>query len=315
MVDEPLRAPSEPPLSADEPAECAVRRLLKEQLEHLAASAGRDLLGSDPEPLHDFRVAVRRARSLVREMGSALPERQARELARRLAWLGDRTNAARDLDVVAEHLRRLARHAPAWVRRHSGAFEQGLATRRDGAARALAEAVAAPDYARLLALWQRVAERRRVRPAAGTEEPTLGALAAQRVHKAASRVAKRARDLGPEPSPEALHDLRIACKKLRYLLEFFRPLVSERTVAALIRRLKDLQDDLGMLNDLAVAERMLFALAGEVAARGSGTEELLTLGFLLGEVERERAQYRATMRPALRAFVSRRNLERIRRLF
>lgn len=315
MSAPPPVVPAEPPLAREEPAERAVRRLLKVELERLRASAARDLLGADPEPLHDARVAVRRARSLVQEMVSVLPPRTAGELARRLQAFGRHTNPRRDLAVSAELLARLFARAPAWVRRHEEAIRGAVGRRGDEAGRELEAAVNSPETGRLLATWERVAERRGARVGLGGEEASLGAVASRRLHKAAERVVRRAAALGPEPSAKALHRLRIACKKLRYLLEFFRSLAPQRTVAALIRSLKDLQDDLGTINDLAVAERLLLELASEAAADRSGPDGLLALGFLLGEIERERALALHRMRPALRAFVSRRNQERLRRLF
>jgi CHAD domain-containing protein len=56
--------------------------------------------------------------------------------------------------------------------------------------------------------------------------------------------------------PETLHQLRIACKYLRYNLEFVHDLLGARA-GALIADLRRLQDDLGDLNDAAVTKRML----------------------------------------------------------
>lgn len=47
-----------------------------------------------------------------------------------------------------------------------------------------------------------------------------------------------------------MHQLRIACKYLRYNLEFVRDLLGARA-GALISDLRRLQDDLGDLNDAA----------------------------------------------------------------
>jgi len=54
---------------------------------------------------------------------------------------------------------------------------------------------------------------------------------------------------------EALHRLRIECKKLRYTAEFFRPLFSG--MDRFISHLKGLQQLLGLMNDVAVMENLL----------------------------------------------------------
>jgi CHAD domain-containing protein len=52
-----------------------------------------------------------------------------------------------------------------------------------------------------------------------------------------------------------MHQLRIACKKLRYAAEFFKPIIPG--LDEYIRHLKQLQDVLGTLNDVSVVCRLL----------------------------------------------------------
>ncbi|MBP8293165.1 MAG: CHAD domain-containing protein, partial [Caldilineaceae bacterium] len=70
------------------------------------------------------------------------------------------------------------------------------------------------------------------------------------------RVFETTFEAGVAPLPETLHQLRIACKYLRYNLEFVRNLLGPRA-DALIEHLRRLQDDLGDLNDAVVSKRML----------------------------------------------------------
>ncbi|MBF0371219.1 MAG: CHAD domain-containing protein [Magnetococcales bacterium] len=51
---------------------------------------------------------------------------------------------------------------------------------------------------------------------------------------------------------EALHELRIDCKKLRYATEFFKPLFAKKGMDRFIGRLKKLQGVLGTMNDVSV---------------------------------------------------------------
>ena len=63
---------------------------------------------------------------------------------------------------------------------------------------------------------------------------------------------RRGRAIAHDTPAEALHELRIECKKLRYLLEAFAPLFAGKSAARLIRSLKRLQDNLGDFNDYEV---------------------------------------------------------------
>ena len=62
-------------------------------------------------------------------------------------------------------------------------------------------------------------------------------------------------------TPGERHQVRIAAKKARYASEFFASLFSAGKVRAYVRRLSKLQDVLGVLNDLQVADGLLQALA------------------------------------------------------
>ena len=65
------------------------------------------------------------------------------------------------------------------------------------------------------------------------------------------------------------HELRIAVKKTRYGLEFFQAALPAKRVRQLAGTLKHLQDNLGHLNDIDVAERTVTALVNTGA---TGTE-------------------------------------------
>ncbi|MFM9108776.1 MAG: CHAD domain-containing protein [Chloroflexota bacterium] len=77
--------------------------------------------------------------------------------------------------------------------------------------------------------------------------------------------------------PEALHDLRIAAKRLRYTLEVFRPEFGDAGVAGLAG-VKEIQERLGVLHDrdvrIALVESELAAQDLDELAR-SGLERML----------------------------------------
>ncbi len=58
-------------------------------------------------------------------------------------------------------------------------------------------------------------------------------------------------------SVEQRHDARITLKNLRDATEFFRLLFAKKAVRPFLAGLKALQDDLGHLKDVAVAEGIL----------------------------------------------------------
>ena len=98
----------------------------------------------------------------------------------------------------------------------------------------------------------------------------------RRVRHACSRQAP-AQGIGARPefaqlSADERHRLRIALKKLRYATEFFEALYPKKHTKPYLAALKDLQDGLGHLNDVAVAQRLIDSLVVERDAerRGDG---------------------------------------------
>ncbi len=81
----------------------------------------------------------------------------------------------------------------------------------------------------------------------------------------AKRVRRRGRDLTSLPIPE-LHELRKDCKRLRYAAEFFSGGFGSKAVKPFVKRLATLQEELGALNDAAVAAQ----LVGQLGRPGRG---------------------------------------------
>jgi CHAD domain-containing protein len=99
-------------------------------------------------------------------------------------------------------------------------------------------------------------ERRDVDDGASRYGQPARELAAQLLARRQRKARKRGREFADMPAAER-HKLRIALKKLRYTAEFFASLYPRKRTDKYVNALKRLQDDLGDLNDLAVAERLL----------------------------------------------------------
>jgi triphosphatase len=90
---------------------------------------------------------------------------------------------------------------------------------------------------------------------------------------------------------EARHRLRKRAKRLRYALEFCVPLWGRKSCARYLDRLRELQQGLGELHDLAVAEAWLAAQSPQTA----------THAFLRGWVAAQRRTSCIRCRAALHA--------------
>ena len=102
--------------------------------------------------------------------------------------------------------------------------------------------------------------------APGLDQP-LSELASSALSRAHHRLLKQG-DGFETLSKSDRHEVRIALKRLRYALDFFGSIFDGELKKKFSKRLARLQDDLGRMNDVAVAESMLAGLVG-VANNGS----------------------------------------------
>lgn len=237
----------------------AFRRLALAGVRQWQANANAAMSQEDPEFIHQMRVALRRLRSLLRLMAPALPPEFVEEWNCRLRDETNRLGRARDLDVLLETIL-----APVEAAAEPPAGLAGLRARGEAArARARKETVAAlATGTHGLALLGFSAALYRLSTSAldrSVDLPTFARLQLERLRKGARR---RLEEVREDASPEHLHALRIALKRLRYGLEFFQPLGARRPLRRLLRALAEAQDSLGYLHDLAEARQHLEEWAG-----------------------------------------------------
>ena len=282
------------PLVPDEPAEGAVRQILGALLHTVVVNtpgASRDL---DSEFLHDLRVAVRRARSLLGQLKRTMPTELRERFGAELRWLGSVTGPTRDLDVYLIELNALIAEAGLADPAVLAPFLELLRQRREQARHAMVEALGGDRFNRLVDdLRGAIAE-----PISATQAPhgslPVAEVARTRIRRALDRVVRRGAVLGPGSPLSAFHRLRIDAKNLRYLLELFADLLPAESAATQVKALKQLQDVLGGLQDVAVQRTRLAGFAEELAADGSGpAATLLAMGRLTVALDAREASNRA----------------------
>ncbi len=271
----------------------------------------------DPEFLHDFRVAIRRTRSAMGQIKDVFPAAAVRRFRREFDWLGERTGPARDMDVylLKIPLYRTALHAEATD--DLDPLVRFLRKKKRIVHGHLVRSLTSKRFFRLADDWMRFLEV----PAGAGPEP-CGAqrrardLASERIRKIHRKILKRGRKLDRKTSPEALHRLRIDCKKLRYLMTFFHSLFPPDLLVPLVKEVKKLQDTLGEVNDAHVQRTALLTIAGEMMEQGTvPPPTLIAMGRLMGRLEAQHHAERQRARDAFQRFGRRRNEGRFSELF
>ena len=115
-----------------------------------------------------------------------------------------------------------------------------------------------------------------------TEKKPIIIIARKVIYQRNQKMLEFGKNILITPSDEQLHRLRIAGKKLRYLLEFFNSLFPKTEMQILIKKLKKLQDNLGNYHDLAVHQEMLKKFNEQLIIKESEEKDtILTIGILI----------------------------------
>jgi CHAD domain-containing protein/CYTH domain-containing protein len=231
------------------PAEAGARHVALARLKDTAAAYHRlttKRRDEDPEALHDFRVALRRLRSCLRAYRPQLRTSVSKRSYARLRRLAGATRKSRDLEV---HL--------AWVRGgtsqpagHAG-VAHALAGRLDSAERRMRQRLDR-RFRRAHRRLERQLERLAIdAPLDGNlRDRTMATVTGRLVVERSASLRSALADIRSIADREAIHQARIAGKRLRYLLEPFETAVP--AAAGLLARLARFQDTFGDLRDVQV---------------------------------------------------------------
>ncbi len=244
----------------------AFKKIAGECIKHLQSNQDMVLHGADIEGVHQMRVALRRLRCAFLVFRKIVGSANSKTLMDELRSVADTLGRARDLDIF------LIQTLPAVNAQFND--HSGLIKLRDKALAAQAQAyievrkvLSTRRYHRMLLTLSDWIENERWRQSTHENKaPKVRALATAHLNKYHKQLKVSGKHLVNAQS-EARHATRIAAKKLRYTAEFFASLYSVAESRAYIRKLSQLQDCLGMLNDIIITEKLLFNIVGSQPSR------------------------------------------------
>jgi CHAD domain-containing protein len=265
----------------------------------------------DTEALHDFRVALRRLRSVVRAYGSELDDSVSPKIRRRLSRMAEAAGVSRDAEVrlqwISERRDRIEgadRRSLAWV-------EQHLRRERRTGDQTLRRELKR-HFAGATVQLQRRLMRYRVTLDAGERRavPATRELLSQTLLDLTSLLRERLDAPTRVGDVRALHLARIAAKRLRYALEplaegRFVPSPVARRAGAAVAQLASLQDELGRIHDAHVFRRWLRERISE------GSPHLANLNGRLRGVQRVLGEQAAASFEVVNRPASRRRMNRL----
>ena len=253
-------------LSTDATVEEALAHTVGHCLDHMLANEACVLLDNHPEGIHQMRVALRRLRSALRLFRPVLPANQYLWLSGEVKWLTGELGPTRDWDVFQDEI-----VGPVAQRLEGDEGFAFLLKRIDGerrrSRRASRLAIRSKRYTGLLLGLGTWLARRGWRDQPLTEEAAvlfgpinaLSDILMSKRHKKVRKDGKRFDSM----SIDERHMLRIDVKKLRYAGNFFASLYAPKLVVPFAENLSKLQDALGYLNDVAVAQTLVERLCSD----------------------------------------------------
>jgi triphosphatase len=247
------------------------------------------MLEGDAEALHQMRIGLRRLRTAISLFDEIVADDRREAIKQDLKWITEELGPPRDLDVLqAEVLDPLLKIIPREV--HRAEVQKEFKSRRQRAHQAAAHSIESDRFvASILAMveWSEAG------PWTSLSDPLvrlkrelpIEKYAADELTRRRKKIRKQGKHLSAL-STKKRHKLRIRAKKLRYASEFFEDVFpgkkNERHRKLAVEALKELQNALGELNDVAARERMMLDIAEQKPV--SEMRHTRSLSFVTGIV-------------------------------
>ena len=212
----------------------------------------------EEKSLHDFRVALRRTRALLHSLKGVLPKTTIRRFKREFEWIGDATGPARDIDVYLLSFDKFSAYLPKKRQNDLPPFRHFLNQHHQKEQIKVNKFLTSKRYRCVMKDWNKIVTKpvpKKTR-LLHAEDPVIH-VANKYIWHAFRKVQKKGAAINSDSVESSLHDLRKACKSLRYLIEFFQEIYSKKKIHILLDHLKVLQNNLGEFQDLVVQRHLL----------------------------------------------------------
>ena len=235
-----------PSMASDTAFRLLARRFLDDLAEnHEATSHG------DPGALHQMRIALARLRSAISFFSPMADDPERERMKSELKWLNRHLGAARDMDVMIERLKEIAKQQPQAIQGHPS-----LEGERAESHRRLTRTLRSVRYRRLIENTYRWVENgpwstKKGKQATKARTSPIAAFSARKLMRWQEKLLRKGRKLR-DLSVKKRHRLRLMNKRLYYSTEFFKGLFRNERLSrqlAAFKYLPRVQKSLGQLND------------------------------------------------------------------
>ena len=233
------------------------------------------------------------------------------------SFVGKLTNQLRDLDVYLLKKDTYKAMVPAVLGDDIEPLFVYLRKKRSKALKHVISTFESDKYGQILQEWEAfLNEPQRDAPTPSNADLCILTLAQKRIYKQYGSIVEAINRTLVNIDDNKIHALRIECKKLRYLMEFFSSLFSHKKFDALVKQLKKLQNKLGDFNDLCVQQDYLLNITKKLPATSQKNKKVfLTIGSLIGALNRKKRVAKKALVKTITEFASPSNKRLFRELF
>ncbi len=237
--------------------------ILFSTLDHLRANEQPAAAGH-PDGIHQARVAIRRLRAALRAFRGILPEQDRKAFSREFRWFQRQLAPARDWHVFVDETVPALLDAYPGQRAAAARLKKAACRRRARVTGDISGLFHDARYTRLILRFTQWLSEQRASMDGSLSARSVTEFAAGILDRSHEKALSDRRPLS-RMSARDRHTLRKRSKKLRYACEFFSPLWPGQRTETYLCSMKDIQEALGVINDVKVAGQSIDSLDPAVA--------------------------------------------------
>jgi CHAD domain-containing protein len=294
----------------------AVRNILRTLLEVIKANENGIINDSDSEFLHDYRVAIRKSRSIFEQVSKVFNSDLLKKHKINLKEIVSTTNSLRDMDVYLLSEDEYRGMLPEHLHQELDVFFKDVAKKKRKEHRIVSKMLQSAGYLEKIKDWESFLVSKNEKQKGAEAEKKAVNLAKRYIYKRYHKIVKQGKVVKKTSPDDDFHRVRISCKKLRYLMELFSSLFPKDEISAATKQLKNIQDSLGNFNDMCMQQihldKYLHALSGR---KTDNAKIAAAIGGLITSTYNRKYDYRIEFYQKFNNFISSENNKIFEKLF
>lgn len=286
-------------ITQDMPAREAASRIVNSMLELIHRNIPGLLNDIDTEFLHDYRICLRKTRSLLGLLKDVYPEAETKSIREALGEMARSTNSLRDLDVYMLSRDEYSSMLPSELRSATDEMFLDFAKERKTQLKKVVSRIKSGKYKTFFEDMANFFSGQSGHAESRNAEVPVKNLAYAHIYRRFRKVRRLSAAITVDSPDEMLHQVRIECKKLRYLMEFFSEIIPQNEVDSAQKQLRRLQGRLGEFNDASVQQAALLAY---LKKKQPETGLSMAIGGLVTALYQRQQQARSSIFQSLEEF-------------